>query len=527
MRTLGRHLLVVACASALAACGSSESLHQDGTGGAAGGGRGGVSGGGGQAGNAGTGAQTGGAGASGGQAGSSSGGGRGGAGGSAGAIAAGGVSGGGGVAGGSAGSAGHGGATPTGGTAAGGQTGGGGAAGGGTTGGAGTTGSGGITGSGGATGDGGVTGSGGVTGGAGTTGSGGMAGSGGAAGGAGMAGSGGAAGSPAAHCGAAQILVDSSDTLIDLFIVDAGVIVVDTSTVSLIGRDAQVIKSVPFARQITAAAFDGTHLVIADEAEITVMSPALDLGPSALLTESCASAVLLGENHFVCGPATDWERVFYTYDVGANPPAQIAVSASSYTYQGTAMRRVPGTDDFITVENYFSLFAAAAGTGVVAEQSASPFVSSTVTSLFAFDGTPPTHLIQGAGDILTIAPADCAPSTTTQTCFTQTGMLGTLRSGEGYVGLGDDGAGRIVALVSEPTNNTFGQPPCLDGCTVQDIDIASRTILQQQSTTISDLAVVVRTLYDPGCGAAVIGYSKGSSTIFNTPTGYRVQAFSF
>ena len=91
-----------------------------------------------------------------------------------------------------------------------------------------------------------------------------------------------------------------------------------------------------------------------------------------------------------------------------------------------------------------------------------------------------------------------------------------------------DGAGRIVALVSEPANNNnFGQPPCLDGCTVQSIDIASRTILRQQSTTIADLAVVVRTLYDPGCGAAVIGYSKGNSTIFNSSTGYRVQAFTF
>jgi hypothetical protein len=358
--------------------------------------------------------------------------------------------------------------------------------------------------------------------------SGGSAGSAGGAGGAGGAagGAGGAAGGDS-HCGATQTLVDSANALIDLFVVDAGVIVVDDSSVSLIGRDAKVIKAVPFARQITAAAFDGTRLVVADEAEITVLSPGLDVGQSALLTMSCGSAVLVGENHFVCGPANDWERVFYTYDVGAIPPVGISTSVSSYTYDGIQMWRVSGTDTFVTVENYFSLFAVDATTGAVTLQSGSSFASSVVSSLFAFGGTPATTMIQGGGNILTIAPADCNTAQTgTPTCFAQIGTLGTLRSGQGYVGLGDDGAGRIVAVVSQPANFNPFASPCVDGCPVQYIDVATRTILQQQTYKIADMSKIVRTLFDPVCGSAVVGYGKGSSGALTT-SGYRVQAFAF
>jgi hypothetical protein len=136
--------------------------------------------------------------------------------------------------------------------------------------------------------------------------------------------------------------------LIDLFVVDAGIIVVDASSVALIGRDAKVIKAVPFARQITAAAFDGTTLVVADAAELTVMSPALDVGPTAFLIDGCGSAVLVGGNYFVCGPNTDVSRVYDTYDVRMNPPTRIA-SSSPYTYDGVPMRPVPGTNHFVTV----------------------------------------------------------------------------------------------------------------------------------------------------------------------------------
>jgi hypothetical protein len=366
---------------------------------------------------------------------------------------------------------------------------------------------------------------GGASGGTAGGGTGGGAATGGAAGSA-ATGGGGGGNVMAAHCGAARTLVESADTLIDLFVVDAGVIVVDASGVTLVGRDAKVIKAVPFARQITAAAFDGTRLVVADEAELTVMSPALDVGPTAFLTMSCVSAVLVGENHFVCGPATDWDRVFYTYDVGLNPPVQVATSAGSYTYLGSTMWHVPGTDSFVTVESQFSLFGVDAATGMTSlEAQESPFDSGEASGVFAFDGTPAAHLIQDEGYIVGITGTGCQSAS--GPCFVQTGMLGTLRTGQDYIGLGDDGAGRIVAVVSPVAGSAPFGSPCVDGCPVQYIDVASRTILQQQTYAISDLGAIVRTAYDRGCGSAVVGYWKMDPNSGLGLSGYRVEAFAF
>jgi hypothetical protein len=332
-------------------------------------------------------------------------------------------------------------------------------------------------------------------------------------------------------CGT-QTLIEGTATLIDVFVVDAGIIVVDSAGVYLIGRDAQVLKSVPFARALSAAAFDGTNLVVADAAEITVMTAGLDIGATATLTESCASAVLLGNHRFICGPSNDWDRVFYTYDVGVNPPKQIATS-SKYTYNGIPMRRVPGTDAFVTVTldldpPSFYLFRVAADTGQAALAGGSPFDSYAANSVFAFDGSPATQMIQCSGDILGITGSGCNTSqAVSESCFSQSGVLGTLATDQSYIGLGEYGVGRLVAFVASFNNYDPFSSPCADGCPVQLIDIASRSVLLQKTHTITDLGTVVRTTLDTVCGTAILGYGKlDPNQPFDT-LGYRVQSFGF
>jgi hypothetical protein len=106
-------------------------------------------------------------------------------------------------------------------------------------------------------------------------------------------------------------------------------------------------------------------------------------------------------------------------------------------------------------------------------------------------------------------------------------VLGTLRTGEAYLGLGDDGAGHVAALLNPATSNfnPFASP-CANGCPVQIIDVTSRTILQQTSTTISDLASAIRTRLDAACGDVVVGYTKQGMNVFGG-TGYRVQSIGF
>src|SRR6185503_9257867 len=82
--------------------------------------------------------------------------------------------------------------------------------------------------------------------------------------GAGTGGGGGGAGTAGGGECTPRLLMAGSQILIAFFVVDEGVITVLSDQVALVGRNAQVIKSVPFPREIKAAAFDGTTLVIAD-----------------------------------------------------------------------------------------------------------------------------------------------------------------------------------------------------------------------------------------------------------------------
>jgi hypothetical protein len=350
--------------------------------------------------------------------------------------------------------------------------------------------------------------------------------------GVGFAGASGAAGAAGGGECAPRVLLQGDQTLIASFVVDEGVIAVLSDRVTLVGRDAQIITSVPFARQITAAAFDGTTLVIADSAAITVMSRSLDVGPSGFVTEACVSGVLVSGMRFVCGPENDWDRIFYTYDVGATAPVQIAMSAP-YTYNGTPMRRVPGTDDFITVTTNqspsdFHLYRVDA-TGKAVYVNESPYhgdFAATVT--YAFDGAPAAHLVQVAGLMLKIYGDGC--NTTMNSfntgCFLKDGAIGTLRTGESFVGLADDAAGTLFAVVAAGGN--FSDSPCQAGCAFQRIDVATRAITSQKTHAFSNqMYAAVSTAGDPKCGNIIVGFSVASASDPFTAKGFTLQSFDY
>jgi hypothetical protein len=517
--------LVVALLSVVGACGGSSNRN-DGAGGRAdggddGSGQAGASGRGGSAGVAGSGGSAGVAGGGGGAgvaggggsavggatagAAGTSAGGRGGTGGVAGAAGSGGASGG-------AGGGGRGGSVDTNRSGSGGGAG----VGGGGNGGSAVGGGSGAGGTGGSAGTG-----------VGVGGRGGAAGS--SAGTGGGAGSGGGAGGGLAEC-APRLLLAGTQSLIAYFVVDEGVIAALDDRVVLVDRNAQIIKSVPFARQITAAAFDGMTLVIADQAALTVLTRMLDIGPSVFVTETCASGVLVSGKRFVCGPANDWNRIFYTYDMGAAPPVQIGVS-SPYTYNGTPMRRVPGTDDFITVTTNlspsdFHLYHVDS-TGKAVYINESPYHGDfAATTTYAYDGSPAAHLIQSAGLMLKIYGDGCNSTMNSFNtgCFIKDGVLGTLRTGESYVGLADDAAGTVFGVVA--AGNTF-DAPCKTGCAFERIDVATHTITsQKQHPFTSSYYFPLMTAPDPRCANIVLGMAT-STDPFATTTGFRIESFDY
>lgn len=360
---------------------------------------------------------------------------------------------------------------------------------------------------------------------------------GGARGASGMGGPGGASGpggSPVVGaCGARGVLYEGKVAVIDVFAHPQGFIIVRADSVSLVGRDRQVIRTVTFPREITAAAFDGTRLVVADRAGLTVSSPDLELGATAFVAETCAAAVLVSGGRFVCGPNVDWDRLFYTYDVAAATPALIATSDPE-TYHGVPMRWVPGTDDFVTVTVGFSpsdfYLHHVDATGKVAFVNESPYHGAfAATTVFAFDGAPAAHLIQTAGLMLSIYGEGCNSMTTSFTsgCFVKDGALGTLFDKQTFVGLTDDAAGSLFGLVGS-SDTSFGSPcPSPGGCVVQKIDVASRLIESQKTYVIPSLLQVVRMTPDPKCAAVAIAYSTPDPSATYQAGGYRVETFDY
>lgn len=104
------------------------------------------------------------------------------------------------------------------------------------------------------------------------------------------------------------MLSSGSQTLVDLFVSDAGVLLIFSDEVRLVSRDGKTIQSVKAPREVTAAAFDGKLLVVADKAKFTTYDPSLMQLTSANLAVTCSSGVLMDNSRFVCGQNVDWDH---------------------------------------------------------------------------------------------------------------------------------------------------------------------------------------------------------------------------
>ncbi len=328
------------------------------------------------------------------------------------------------------------------------------------------------------------------------------------------------------------MLIRGTETLIDVFPTDTGILIVRADAVLLQGRDGATQKTVSAPRPILSAAFDGTWLVVADAAMITVYSTALESHGTVLLTEGCYSSVLMDGGIFVCGPNEDWDRIFYTYDVKAL--RAIASSSQKFTYHGRPMRRVPGTGYFITVTtdlspSDFYLYKVLPDGSDVLFVNESPYHGDfAATTTIGFDGTPATELIQVSGLLLRIFGDGCDAQhdSFTSGCFVKDGALGLLAPGQPYLALANDGAGRLFAVTNDGSTNYGYGPLCPGGCNVQLIDVATRTVVAQRKHQMASASfLAVRP--DTACNMVAVGYSLATSTTTTTYAGYEVDLVDY
>lgn len=292
--------------------------------------------------------------------------------------------------------------------------------------------------------------------------------------------------------------------LITLFVVDAGVIVVLEDGVRLLARDGGELSRWESRRRLTTAAFDGTYLAVADGASVVSLTPALVELASAFLIEPCASAVIVSGHRFVCGPDNDWDRIFYTYQL---PDGEALTRSSPYTYNGIPMKLVPGSDAFITVttdlspSDYHLYLVEGDGRAVFVDES--PYHGDfAITDVFAFDGSPATHLVTHQGLLLEIG-SECTPAASPPRCLVRDGALGLLDDRGRYLAMTNDGAGDLYTL-TDPAGELI-EPPCQAGCRVQRIDLAAR-LVRSESTWRSLAADVTAFAHDDVSGRMAVGY---------------------
>jgi hypothetical protein len=336
----------------------------------------------------------------------------------------------------------------------------------------------------------------------------------------------GASGAGSVSASSGLTLTSGDQTLVDLFVTDAGLLLIFSDEVRLVSRAGKTLQSVPSPREVTAAAFDGKLLVVADKAKFTSFDPNLKQLASANLSVTCSSGVLMDDNRFVCGENVDWDRVYYTYDA---LQGTLLASSKQYTYDGIPMRRVPNTNQFVAVEVESSpanLFLYQMGmTGEAVYLGPASFEISDPSAVYAFAGNPATQLIVDDGTMLAIDTSKCSQNAFSEGCFTQIGALGTLSGAQRFIGMDNDLDGQLYGLVD--TSPSYDKL-CASGCVAEQIDVASRVVTKQTTYSLASAALIVTVRHDPTAAALVVGYSTGDSYSYpKTASGYGVVSLPY
>ena len=329
--------------------------------------------------------------------------------------------------------------------------------------------------------------------------------------------------------GASGVTLSAGDeVLVDVFVGDAGIYLVFVDEVRLVDSAGGVLATWPSERDITAAAFDGMHLGVADTAVLNMFEADLTPTVSSNLVQTCASAVLVSGPRFICGPENDWDRIFHTFDALTG---DYLASSQEYTYNGIPMRRIPGTDEFVTVTTNLSpsdyhLYATLPN-GEATYINESPYHGDfPVTDVYGFEGFPATHLITHTGLRLLIHGTDCAVgSSFGSECFIQDGVLGTLSGNQRFIGMESDHDGHLVYGLVDLGSSSYNSQ-CESGCIAQKIDIAQKVVLAQVTFTDQPGAVIA-TRHVPGGDAMVVGCNLPAESFSDPPPGHRVALIAF
>jgi hypothetical protein len=280
---------------------------------------------------------------------------------------------------------------------------------------------------------------------------------------------------PAPGCGSG-LVYSGQEAVVDAFPTGPGIVIARASGVLLVDRTGQILREVKMPREVTAAAYDGTRLLVADRGMLTELRPTLELVARKPLRDFCRGVAILADGRVVCGGGA--YHVVYRMDA-ADSGRLVAQT------ERAQLRVIPGTSDVISGVSLTHF----PDTGP--EQIAVGDTTTVLGTLFAFKGNPASHVVSVEGALLSITGSGCTPSVIgARGCFTRDDMLSTLRPQEAFVGLVEDSPTSVLALVRKTTTPypPPNQPACGDGCFAQRIDLTQRTIVSEKAHRLDGLA---------------------------------------
>jgi hypothetical protein len=273
-------------------------------------------------------------------------------------------------------------------------------------------------------------------------------------------------------------IFSGASTFVALFPIEDGAILVTSDGVRHVGRDGSSKTVWTSPREITAAAFDGTLLGIADKGILTTLDRSFATVITAELTESCVAAVIASGTRFVCSPATDWSHISYVFDLRSG---RLVNTSAPTTYQGIRMQMIDGTDDFVTVTYgspaHFDLHRLTTTSSIDFVGESPDHGAFPVSEVYAVVGTPGTHVLTETGFLLKIYhDADAGDAGPYPAPFFKDGALGTLGDSQAFVAL-DTRGGEVYGVVAARTTDN---PLCGSGCWFQHVDVRNRALISSR-----------------------------------------------
>jgi hypothetical protein len=300
-------------------------------------------------------------------------------------------------------------------------------------------------------------------------------------------------------CGRPGLIYSGQEPTVDVFPVQDGLLLVRQRSLLLVDRLGRLIRSVPTARDVLAAAFDGTTLTVVERAMMHTFRRDLVKTGSRLLTDLCDAALLLPDGRTLCsGGDVDRSRR-YVYGPGETPGTFAGLGRVA------GVRRVPGRAAFVNTEYGFSYLVPKPSGELEAKGTASFDGKGVPRPAFGFLGDPATHVVDVMGNLLKIDESECTPSPApfNSKCFSVDGQLGTVGVGQAYAGVVEDSPTTVVGLLNKDERNSFQTGPCLMGCQVQRIDVATRKVLSERTHRLDARAIkLVRN--DPFCDRLLV-----------------------